>query len=103
MIAINGWQESAAINIKDFIDKYVHKKIKYVTCTDISTDGMLSGPNNGLYKKILDTFSHLKLIASGGVSGSKDLQSLKKVGVDGVIIGKAIYENRISLAELTNI
>ena len=102
-IAINGWQEDAAINIIEFIDIYVQKKIQYVTCTDITTDGMLSGPNIELYKKISTTFSELKLIASGGVSKLADVQLLKKIGVDGVIIGKAIYEGRITLSELLSV
>jgi phosphoribosylformimino-5-aminoimidazole carboxamide ribotide isomerase len=103
MISISGWQESASINIVAFLKDYVHKGIEHVTCTDISTDGMLSGPNIELYEKVLLSFPQLHLIASGGVSCVHDLHELKRIGVDGVIVGKAIYEGKISLKELTTI
>ena len=100
MIAISGWQESAAIPITTFLRDYVHNGIEYVACTDISTDGMLSGPNVDLYKNILLTFPQLQIIASGGVSCLEDLFELNQIGADGVIVGKAIYEGRIKLDEL---
>lgn len=103
MISINGWQDSAAINIMTFLKDYVQKGIEHVTCTDISTDGMLTGPNIELYEKILLSFPQLNMIASGGVSCVDDLRELKRIGVDGVIVGKAIYEGKISLRELTTI
>jgi phosphoribosylformimino-5-aminoimidazole carboxamide ribotide isomerase len=103
MISISGWQESAAINIMTFLKDYVQKGIEHVTCTDISTDGMLTGPNIELYEKVLLSFPTLHLIASGGVSCMDDLHELKRIGVDGVIVGKAIYEGKISLKELTTI
>jgi phosphoribosylformimino-5-aminoimidazole carboxamide ribotide isomerase len=103
MISISGWQESAAINIMTFLKDYVQKGIEHVTCTDISTDGMLTGPNIELYEKVLLSFPTLHLIASGGVSCVDDLHELKRIGVDGVIVGKAIYEGKISLKELTTI
>lgn len=99
-IAIGGWLEDSSISVFDFIRDYLQKGIRYVTCTDISTDGMLQGPNAGLYKKLLGTFPQVKLIASGGVSGVKDLEELEKINIDGVIVGKAIYEGRISLEVL---
>jgi phosphoribosylformimino-5-aminoimidazole carboxamide ribotide isomerase len=102
-IAISGWQEDSTIEITDFLKQYIKKGIEYVTCTDISTDGMLTGPNLELYKKILLTFPQLNVIASGGVSSLDDLYELKKIGVDGVIVGKAIYESRIQLEQLTNL
>jgi phosphoribosylformimino-5-aminoimidazole carboxamide ribotide isomerase len=101
-IAIAGWQEKSNLLITDFIKMYLEHGLKYVTCTDISTDGMLNGPNIKLYKKLTKLFPELKVIASGGVSSIKDLEKLKKTGVDGVIVGKAIYENRITLEELTS-
>ncbi len=100
IIAINGWQDNASINIMTFLKDYVQKGIKNVTCTDISTDGMLTGPNIDLYKKILLSFPQLNVIASGGVSSIDDLTELEQIGVDGVIIGKAIYEGRLSLEDL---
>lgn len=102
-IAISGWQENSSIAITDFLKDYVRKGIEYVTCTDISTDGMLTGPNIDLYKKILLSFPQLNLIASGGVSNMDDLYELKQIGMDGVIVGKAIYEERIGLDELAGI
>ncbi|MEJ7646732.1 MAG: 1-(5-phosphoribosyl)-5-[(5-phosphoribosylamino)methylideneamino]imidazole-4-carboxamide isomerase [Chryseolinea sp.] len=103
MISINGWQNDASINIVTFLRDYVQKGIEHVTCTDIGTDGMLTGPNIELYKKVLLSFPQLHLIASGGVSSIEDLEELKLIGVDGVIVGKAIYEGRISLEQLTKI
>ncbi|MEX1239247.1 MAG: 1-(5-phosphoribosyl)-5-[(5-phosphoribosylamino)methylideneamino]imidazole-4-carboxamide isomerase [Cyclobacteriaceae bacterium] len=99
-IAISGWLEDSAISIFDFIRDYLTKGICYITCTDISTDGMLQGPNVSLYKRLLDTFPEIKLIASGGVGNINDLDQLKEIKVDGVIVGKAIYEGRIKLEEL---
>lgn len=99
-IAIAGWQEDSAIPITDFISDYLKNGIEYITCTDISTDGMLQGPNVELYSKLLNTFPNIRLIASGGVSSMKDLTDLQKIKVDGVIVGKAIYEGRITLRDL---
>jgi len=103
MISINGWQNDASINIVAFLRDYVQKGIEHVTCTDIGTDGMLTGPNIELYKKLLLTFPQLQVIASGGVSSMDDIEELKLIGVDGVIVGKAIYEGRISLEQLATI
>jgi len=103
MISINGWQQDSAINIVTFLRGYIQRGIEHVTCTDISTDGMLTGPNVELYKKILLSFPQLHLIASGGVSCVEDLHELKQIGADGVIVGKAIYEGKITLEELKNI
>lgn len=102
-IAINGWQENSTIGIDDFLRDYLQRGIEYVVCTDISTDGMLTGPNIELYKRLLIRFPQLNLIASGGVSSLKDLKQLKQIGTDGVIVGKAIYENKFSLEEIVNI
>jgi phosphoribosylformimino-5-aminoimidazole carboxamide ribotide isomerase len=103
MISIDGWQQNSTINIVTFLRGYIQRGIEHVTCTDISTDGMLTGPNIELYKKILLSFPQLHLIASGGVSSLEDLYELKLIGADGVIVGKAIYEGRIALADLNNI
>ena len=101
-ISISGWLENSTITIVDFIKGYQEKGIQFVTCTDISTDGMLQGPNVALYKKLLKQFPAIKLIASGGVSGAHDLQALRQTGVDGVIVGKAIYEGRLDLENLAS-
>ena len=103
MIAIGGWMENSTIPIIDFIRDYLKKGIRYITCTDIGTDGMLKGPNVDLYKKLLESFPDIKLIASGGVSSIEDLDALRKLNVDGVIVGKAIYEGRIELKALSKL
>jgi len=101
-VAIHGWQQNSNVMLTDFIATYLRYGIRYITCTDIQTDGMLSGPNTTLYRKILSTYPDVKLIASGGVSGRQDLMDLKATGVDGVIIGKAIYEGKLNPSDLTN-
>lgn len=99
-IAIHGWQETSDIWVYDFIEKYIQKGIKQIFCTDVNKDGKLEGPAIDLYKNIIEKFPDLHFIASGGVSSMKDLDELEKIGCKGVIIGKAIYENKISLNEL---
>ena len=99
-IAVSGWQETTNIWIYDFLEKYVEHGITQVFCTDVSKDGLLEGPATDLYKSITGKFPKLHFIASGGVSSLKDLDNLQEAGCKGVIIGKAIYENRISLDEL---
>jgi phosphoribosylformimino-5-aminoimidazole carboxamide ribotide isomerase len=99
-VAIHGWMESSSLTLSHFVRGYRAKGIEYVTCTDISVDGMLTGPNVALYQNLLQEFTGLKLIASGGVSSVNDLHQLREIKVDGVIIGKAIYEGRITLQEL---
>ena len=101
-VKIAGWQEATAINLYDFVGRFQKEGLEFITCTDISTDGMLEGPNFGLYKKLKNRFPLLKIIASGGVSSMDDLEELNYIKVDGVIIGKAIYEGKISLTELKN-
>ncbi|WP_299100050.1 1-(5-phosphoribosyl)-5-[(5-phosphoribosylamino)methylideneamino]imidazole-4-carboxamide isomerase [uncultured Winogradskyella sp.] len=101
-IAISGWQEESTLEVIPFIKDYQAKGIQYVICTDISKDGMLEGPSFELYKRILEENKNIKLIASGGISKFDELPQLKEMGCEGVIIGKAIYENRISLKELEN-
>lgn len=98
-IATNGWLEASELDVVDFIKDYESKGVKYVICTDIAKDGMLQGTSNDLYREIISE-SNVKLIASGGVSSLKDLELVKDIGCEGVILGKAIYEGNISLKEL---
>lgn len=100
-IAVSGWQEATSVEVIPFIGDYNQKGISKVVCTDISKDGMLQGPSIDLYKDILNVFSNLYLIASGGVSCFQDILDLEKSGVPAVILGKAIYENRVTLKELS--
>ena len=99
-IAVGGWMENTILELIPFMKNYVEKGINKVICTDISKDGMLEGPSIDLYKKILNKFPELYLIASGGVSKIKDVEELEKSGIPAVIIGKAIYEGLIKLDEL---
>jgi phosphoribosylformimino-5-aminoimidazole carboxamide ribotide isomerase len=99
-IAVSGWQEKTDISLMDFLAEYISHGIKTIICTDIARDGMLTGPSFDLYKKIQDKFSDLEIIASGGISQIDDVNKLNEMEIGGVIIGKAIYENKIRLEEL---
>jgi len=98
-IATNGWIETSDQTLFEFVKHYQSNGIKYVICTDISKDGTLEGPAFELYKNILAK-TDAKLIASGGISKFEELSKLQELGCEGIIIGKAIYENRISLKQL---
>jgi len=109
-IATNGWQEESNLELMPFIEGYLKKGIQYVICTDISKDGMLEGPSFDTYQKIINkgqvttdngcATRSIKLIASGGISTFDELPKLAEMGCEGVIVGKAIYENKISLKQL---
>jgi phosphoribosylformimino-5-aminoimidazole carboxamide ribotide isomerase len=101
-VAVGGWLEASEEDLIPFIKNYVDEGINYVICTDIAKDGMLQGPSFDLYKKILSQNSDIKLIASGGVSCFEDLPKLADLGCEGTIIGKAIYENKISMKQIEN-
>ncbi|WP_290792023.1 1-(5-phosphoribosyl)-5-[(5-phosphoribosylamino)methylideneamino]imidazole-4-carboxamide isomerase [Flavihumibacter sp. UBA7668] len=100
-IAVAGWLETTGINIIDFIRNYQGKGIYQLFCTDVSKDGKLEGPSVELYQKIIESFPAIHFIASGGVSQLADLHELAEIGCSGAIIGKAIYEQRITLTELS--
>ncbi|WP_242093422.1 1-(5-phosphoribosyl)-5-[(5-phosphoribosylamino)methylideneamino]imidazole-4-carboxamide isomerase [Aestuariivivens sediminicola] len=105
-VAISGWTEQSEKDLMPFIKGYQKKGIRYVICTDISKDGMLQGPSTDLYKTIIAECTNsssdqsIKLIASGGISSIDEIPLLKEIGCEGVIIGKALYENKISLKQL---
>ena len=99
-IAVQGWTEVSELSLQDFLSDYTEQGIKYTICTDISKDGALQGTSTELYKKLLEQFPDLKLIASGGVTTINDLEDVKKIGCFGAIVGKAFYEGHISLKEL---
>ncbi|MCG8326742.1 MAG: 1-(5-phosphoribosyl)-5-[(5-phosphoribosylamino)methylideneamino]imidazole-4-carboxamide isomerase [Chitinophagales bacterium] len=99
-IAVSGWQEQSELELFDFLEDYISKGVSYVICTDISKDGLLQGTALSLYQEIKERFSDLKLIASGGVTTITELEKLQEIGCFGAIIGKAIYEGKISLKEL---
>ena len=101
-IATDGWLEESDTDVIEFIQSYEENGIRDVISTDISKDGMLKGPSIKLYKDILNQ-TQVNLIASGGVSNINDLYRLKEIGCSGVIIGKAIYEGRITIKELSEL
>ena len=100
IIVIKGWTEKTTVTVFELIEKYKTKGVKKFFCTDVNKDGLLQGPATDLYKKILNEHPSIDLIASGGVSTLKEIEELRETGCSGAIIGKAIYENRITLAEL---
>jgi len=99
-VAISGWLEESKEDLIPFIQKYFSKGIQQVICTDIAKDGMLQGPSFALYKEILNEMPDIQLIASGGISCFEELPQLAALGCEGTIIGKAIYEGKISLQQL---
>jgi len=102
-IAVGGWLETTELDLIPFIENYMKLGIIKVICTDISKDGMLQGTAIDLYKKMLASQPNLYLIASGGVSSIKDVELLHEASIPAVIIGKAIYEGKIKLKELTRL
>jgi phosphoribosylformimino-5-aminoimidazole carboxamide ribotide isomerase len=102
-VAIHGWQADSSVTIFELIENYASRGIHNITCTDIDTDGTLKGPNLNLYKALKQRCPEIRLVASGGVGRIEDVRSLKSIGVDGVIIGKALYEGKIKLTDLNNI
>lgn len=99
-ITVSGWEEGTSIWVYDFVEEYVAKGVKYTISTDVAKDGLLQGPSFDLYKNLQDKCPDLNIIASGGIAGIEDVEKLAEMNIYGVIIGKAIYENRISLADL---
>ena len=99
-LAVAGWQETTDVWIFDFIEKYIQHGIQQLFCTDVSKDGKLEGPAVDLYRNIIGKFPSLHFIASGGVSSVKDLDALAEAGCKAAIVGKAIYENRVSLEDI---
>ena len=99
-IAVSGWLEATELAVIDFISGFQKEGIRKVISTDIGRDGMLSGPAFDLYADIMETLPGIEIIASGGIASMDDILKLDEMGVPGVITGKAIYENRISLKQL---
>lgn len=100
LLSVNGWTNNTNINLYDYIDD--HSWIKNVLATDISVDGTLNGPNLNVYKNLLQR-THINLIASGGIGSMDDIYSLKSIFCNECVVGKAIYENKISLKDLLNV
>ncbi len=98
-VSTSGWTENSDKDIIDFISEYRSKGVKYTVCTDISKDGMLQGPSTSLYKDILEAVN-INLIASGGITSLKDIESVRAAGCEGAIIGKAVYEGKLTYKKL---
>lgn len=101
-VAINGWLEETKYRLFDLVSTFENHGLEYLSCTDIESDGTMKGPNFGLYRKLKSRFPKLKIIASGGISSTQDLIDLQHIKMFGTIIGKAIYEGKIKLAELSD-
>ena len=101
-ISINGWKEDSTEDLLPFLKKYIDAGVKNVLCTEISKDGTLQGPAIDLYKRVMQEYPDLHLIASGGVSSIDDIRALDAAGIPAVVFGKAIYEGKIDLHELIN-
>jgi phosphoribosylformimino-5-aminoimidazole carboxamide ribotide isomerase len=99
-ISINGWKEDSQEDLLPFLRKYIDAGVKNVLCTEISKDGTLQGPAIDLYKRVMEEYPSLHLIASGGVSCIDDIKALDAAGIPAVVFGKAIYEGKIDLHEL---
>ncbi|HEY0274424.1 MAG TPA: 1-(5-phosphoribosyl)-5-[(5-phosphoribosylamino)methylideneamino]imidazole-4-carboxamide isomerase [Chitinophaga sp.] len=99
-LAVSGWLETTDVSIFDFLAARTTAGVQQVFCTDVAKDGLLQGPSIDLYKRILEVFPQLYFIASGGVAQLKDIDDLRQIGCSAVIVGKAIYEGRITMEEL---
>lgn len=102
-IAISGWEEATTTSVYDFVGNYIEKGAKYAISTDVAKDGLLEGPSFQLYKNLQDQFPSLQIIASGGVSVMDDILKLDEMNIFGVIVGKAIYEGRITLKQIADL
>ena len=100
-VAVSGWEEGTGLWVYDFVQQWVEKGAKYTISTDVAKDGLLQGPSFDLYKNLQEHCPELNIIASGGVSTIGDIERLAEMNLFGVIVGKAIYEGRVTLAELT--
>lgn len=100
-IAVSGWQEQSERELMPFLADYMEKGIRYTICTDVSKDGLLQGSAVALYREIRAEFPELNLIASGGITSMEELEELHDIGCYGAIIGKAIYEGHLTMADLT--
>lgn len=99
-IAVGGWLETTSLSIFDFLASNIEQGVHNIFCTDIAKDGLLQGPSIPLYQKILERFPDISFVASGGVSNMADIHALQEAGCSGVIVGKAIYEGRVTMDEL---
>lgn len=102
-IAISGWEEATETWVYDFVERWLAQGVRYTISTDVAKDGLLQGPSFDLYQKMKRQCPEVNIIASGGVSNLQDIEKLAEMQLFGVIVGKAIYEGRVTLAQLANI
>jgi phosphoribosylformimino-5-aminoimidazole carboxamide ribotide isomerase len=102
-IAVHGWLEQTDMHISEFLNTYLAKGVQQFFCTDIAKDGMMQGPSTELYQSLLEAHKGINLIASGGIRHLDDVIKMKEIGMAGAIIGKAIYEGKISVKELAQV
>lgn len=98
-VAVSGWQETSAQELTAVIDHYIHHGVQHLLCTDIARDGTMAGCNIALYQTLKRKFPMLNIMASGGVHTLDNLRELKQAGIDGAVIGKALYEGAFTLQE----
>ena len=99
-VAVKGWMQQTGLTLDEQIGWFLEDGLKYIVCTDISRDGLLQGPSFELYAKLMDEFQGVVFTASGGISCMDDIKELDRIGVPKVIVGKAIYEKRITLDDI---
>lgn len=102
-IAISGWEEATEKSVYEFVGEYIKKGAKYTISTDVAKDGLLQGPSFDLYQNLQDQYPDLHIIASGGVATFDDIVTLNEMNIFGVIVGKAIYEGRVTLKQLADL
>jgi len=100
-LAISGWQKKSGVSLFEILSIYENTGLRYVTCTDIQKDGKLGGPSFSLYKNLINTYPNYSVISSGGVTTIEDLRTLHQIGCEGVILGKTLYEGRLTLQQLS--
>lgn len=100
LIAVKGWMEATSLSIDGLVEMFLADGLNQVICTDISKDGMLQGPSAGLYSRLQGKFPGIVFTVSGGISSMKDIEDMAELGLRRVIVGKAIYENRITLKDI---
>lgn len=99
-VAVNGWQQEVELTIDDLVGEFLPLGLSQVICTDISRDGMLQGPSFELYTRLQEQYGAVDFTVSGGISAMKDIEECDRLGLRKVIVGKAIYENRITLKDI---
>lgn len=100
VVAVKGWMQQTGLTLNEQISWFLEDGLRYVVCTDISRDGLLQGPSFELYAELMEEFQNVVFTASGGISGMDDIKELDRIGVPKVIVGKAIYEQRITLNDI---